>query len=148
MSRIIAGKMRLEVQEVVLGEVIEAAMDTARPAADAKGLRMQKVLDPTIIVAGDPGRLQQVFWNLLTNAVKFTPKGGFVRAVMQRVNSHVEVRVIDSGQGMSREFIEHAFERFRQSDSRSHTKNQGPGAGTIHRPEPRRNARRIDPSDE
>jgi len=129
MSRIIAGKMRLEVQEVVLGDVIDAAIDTARPAADAKGLRVQKVLDPTIIVAGDPGRLQQVFWNLLTNAVKFTPKGGFVRAVMQRVNSHVDVRVIDSGQGMTRDFIEHAFERFRQSDSGETRKTQGLGLG-------------------
>lgn len=129
MSRIIAGKMRLDVQEVALAGVIEAAIDTARPAADAKGLRLQKVLDPTVIVAGDPGRLQQVFWNLLINAVKFTPKRGFVRAIMQRVNSHVEVSVTDSGQGMSESFIAHAFERFRQSDSGETQKTTGLGLG-------------------
>jgi PAS domain S-box-containing protein len=128
-SRIIAGKMRLEVREVVLAEVIEAALDTVRPAAEARGVRLQKVIDPAITVAGDPGRLQQVFWNLFINAVKFTPKGGFVRAVMQRVNSHVEVSVIDSGQGMSPEFLAHAFERFRQSDSRETQKTSGLGLG-------------------
>jgi CheY-like chemotaxis protein len=100
-----------------------------RPAADAKGLRLQKVVDPTVIVSGDPGRLQQVFWNLLTNAVKFTPRGGFVRVVMQRVNSHVEVSVIDGGQGMTPSFIAHAFERFRQSDSGETQKTTGLGLG-------------------
>jgi PAS domain S-box-containing protein len=129
MSRIITGKMRLEVRSVMLAEVIEAALDTARPAADGKGVRLQKVLDQTVTVAGDPGRLQQIFWNLLTNAVKFTPKGGFVRVVMQRVNSHVEVSVIDSGQGMSPAFLAHAFERFRQSDTGETQKTGGLGLG-------------------
>jgi PAS domain S-box-containing protein len=129
MSRLIAGKMRLDVQDVLLANVIEAAIDTARPAADARGIRLQTVLDPGVIVAGDPGRLQQVLWNLLTNAIKFTPKGGFVRVVMQRVNSHVEIAVTDNGQGMTPEFIEHAFERFRQSDSRSTRKTSGLGLG-------------------
>jgi signal transduction histidine kinase len=90
MSRIISGKMRLGVQSVAPSGVIEATLDTARPAADARGLRLQSVLDPGVTVSGDPGRLQQVFWNLLTNAIKFTPKGGTVRVVMQRVNSHAE----------------------------------------------------------
>lgn len=129
MSRIMAGKMRLNVQEVILTEVISAAIDTIKPAADAREVRLQNVLDPAVIVSGDPGRLQQVFWNLLTNAVKFTPKGGFVRVIMQRVNSHVEVSVIDSGQGMSAAFLAHAFERFRQADSGETQKTTGLGLG-------------------
>lgn len=129
MSRMIAGKMRLDVQQVNLADTVEAAIATARPAADAKGLRLQKVLDPAIIVAGDPGRLQQVFWNLLINAVKFTPKGGFVRVVMQRVNSHIEVKVSDSGKGMTEAFLSHAFERFRQSDTGETRKTTGLGLG-------------------
>jgi PAS domain S-box-containing protein len=129
MSRIISGKLRLSVQEVHLSEQIDAAIDTVRPAADAKGIRLQRVTDPQVIVAGDPGRLQQVFWNLLTNAVKFTPKGGSIRVVMQRVNSHVEISVIDSGQGMTTDFIAHAFERFRQSTSTETQKTSGLGLG-------------------
>ena len=129
MSRILAGKMRLNVQQVILSDVINAAIDTIKPAADAKVVRIQKVIDPTVIVSGDPGRLQQVFWNLLTNAVKFTPKDGFVRVLMQRVNSHVEVSVIDSGQGMSEAFVAHAFERFRQADSGETQKTTGLGLG-------------------
>jgi PAS domain S-box-containing protein len=129
MGRIMSGKMRLDVQQIDLAGVIEAALETARPAADARGIRLQKVLDPAVIVSGDPGRLQQVFWNLLSNAIKFTPKGGFVRAVTQRVNSHVEVSVTDNGQGMKPEFIEHAFERFRQSDSAGTRKTGGLGIG-------------------
>jgi signal transduction histidine kinase/CheY-like chemotaxis protein len=128
-SRMITGKMRLNVRPVTLAEAVEAAMDTARPAADAKGVRLGKVLDPGVAVSGDPNRLQQVFWNLLINAVKFTPSGGSVRVVMQRVNSHVEVSVIDSGQGMTPEFIAHAFERFRQSDSDQTQKSTGLGLG-------------------
>jgi PAS domain S-box-containing protein len=129
MSRIMAGKMRLNVQQITLIEVVEAAIDTIKPAAEAKGVRVQKVMDPTVIVSGDPGRLQQVFWNLLTNAVKFTPKGGFIRVLMQRVNSHVEVSVIDSGQGMNPNFISHAFERFRQADSGETQQTTGLGLG-------------------
>ena len=129
MSRIMAGKMRLNVQQVALSDVINAAIDTVKPAADGRGIRVQSVIDPTVIVSGDPGRLQQVLWNLLTNAVKFTPKGGFIRVVMQRVNSHVEVSVVDSGQGMTAAFIAHAFERFRQADSSETQKTTGLGLG-------------------
>ena len=129
MSRIMSGKMRLSVQQVALEEPVNAAIATVRPAAEAKGIRMQKVMDPTVIVSGDPSRLQQVFWNLLTNAVKFTPKGGFVRVVMQRVNSHVEISVTDSGEGMTPEFITHAFERFSQAHSRNVHKSGGLGLG-------------------
>ena len=129
MGRIASGKMRLDVQRVELAEVIEAAIETAQPVADAKSVRLQNVLDPTVVISGDPGRLQQVFWNLLSNAIKFTPTGGFVRVVMGRVNSHIEVSVIDSGQGMSAEFIAHAFDRFRQSDSPGTRKTAGLGLG-------------------
>ncbi|HYE17953.1 MAG TPA: ATP-binding protein [Tepidisphaeraceae bacterium] len=129
MGRIMSGKMRLDVQDVSLAGVLEAALDTARPAAAAKGVRLQEVLDPGVTVSGDPGRLQQVFWNLLNNAVKFTPKGGSIRVVMQRVNSHAEVRVTDTGQGMEAGFLAHAFERFRQSESGATQKTKGLGLG-------------------
>ena len=129
MGRIVSGKIRLDVQPVELAGVVEAALETARPAAEAKGVRLQKVVDPGVVVSGDPGRLQQVFWNLLSNAVKFTAKGGFVRVVMGRVDSHVEVSVVDNGQGMSPEFLAHAFERFRQSDSAGTRKTKGLGLG-------------------
>jgi PAS domain S-box-containing protein len=129
MSRILSGKLRLDVQRVDLASVIEAALETTRPAAEARAVRLQKVLDPAVVVSGDPARLQQVFWNLLSNAVKFTPGQGHVRIVMERVNSHVEVSVIDSGQGMTAEFLRHAFERFRQSDSKSARESGGLGLG-------------------
>jgi PAS domain S-box-containing protein len=129
MGRIISGKLRLDVQPVELAGAVEAALETARHAAEAKEIRLQRVLDPTVIVSGDPGRLQQVFWNLFSNAVKFTPRGGFIRVAMERVNSHVEVSVSDSGQGMTTEFIAHAFERFRQADSPNARKAMGLGLG-------------------
>ena len=101
MSRIISGKVRLDVQRVDLAAVVQAAVETVKPAADAKGVRLQVVLDPLAgPVSGDPNRLQQVFWNLLTNAVKFTPRGGRVQVLLERVNSHLEVSVIDTGEGI------------------------------------------------
>lgn len=129
MSRIVSGKLRLDVQSVELANVVQAALETAEPAALARHIKLQKVLDPGVVVSGDPGRLQQVFWNLFSNAVKFTPKEGVVRVVMQRINSHIEVSVIDSGQGMSADFIVHAFERFRQSDTTSTQSTSGLGLG-------------------
>ena len=129
MGRIMSGKVRLDVQRVELAGIVGAAFDTARPAAEAKGVRLQKILDPGVTVSGDPGRLQQVLWNLLSNAIKFTPRGGFVRVVTQRVNSHVELSVTDSGQGMPAEFLPHAFERFRQSDTAGTRKTGGLGLG-------------------
>jgi signal transduction histidine kinase/CheY-like chemotaxis protein len=129
MSRIVAGKVRLDVQRVNLAAMVEASIETARPAAQARELTLRTILDPSIFVAGDPGRLQQVFWNLLSNAIKFTPKGGSVRLVMERVNSHIEVSVIDSGQGMSADLIGHVFERFRQSVSPATQQTGGLGLG-------------------
>lgn len=129
MSRMVAGKLRMDVQEVPLAEVVDAALETVAPSAQVRGVRIQKILDPAVRVSGDPGRLQQVFWNLLSNAIKFTPEGGFVRVVMERVNSHIEVAVIDSGQGMSEDDLAHAFERFRQSTDFSARKTAGLGLG-------------------
>jgi signal transduction histidine kinase/CheY-like chemotaxis protein len=129
-SRIIAGKVRLDLQQVELGPLIEGAVDSTRPAADAKGIRVQVLLDPRAgAVAGDPQRLQQVLWNLLSNAIKFTPKGGRVQVQLKRVNSHVEVSVSDTGQGIKPEFLPHVFDRFRQADSSSKRVHGGLGLG-------------------
>ena len=130
MSRIISGKVRLDVQRLDLAAVVQAGIDTVRPAADAKGIRIQAVLDPVAgPVSGDPNRLQQVFWNLLSNAVKFTPKGGRVQVLLERVNSHVEVSVIDTGQGIKAEFLPHVFDRFRQADASTTRQHGGLGLG-------------------
>jgi signal transduction histidine kinase len=130
MSRIVSGKMRLDVQRVELPAVIEAALESVRPAAAAKKIRIQTVLDPLAgPVTGDPGRLQQIFWNLLSNAVKFTPKGGKVQVALERVNSHVEVSVSDNGDGIGAEFLPHAFDRLSQADSSPRKKQPGLGLG-------------------
>ncbi len=130
MSRIISGRVRLEVQRVDLAEVVEAAVETVKPAAEARGVRVQVVLDPVAgPVSGDPGRLQQVFWNLLINAVKFTPRDGRVQVMLERVNSHVEVSVIDSGEGITPEFLPQVFDRFRQADGSTTRRHGGLGLG-------------------
>ncbi|BAZ26501.1 PAS/PAC sensor hybrid histidine kinase [Kalymmatonema gypsitolerans NIES-4073] len=117
-SRIIQGKLRLNVRAVDLLSVIEAAIDTVHPAALAKNIQLQPVLDPAAgPVFGDSDRLQQIVWNLLSNAVKFTPKGGRVQIRLERVHSHVEIIVADTGKGISPEFLPYVFERFRQADS-------------------------------
>jgi PAS domain S-box-containing protein len=129
-SRIIAGKMRLDVRPVDLEAVIRAAIDSVRPAADSKEIRLQCVLDPrAVAVTGDPDRLQQVVWNLLINAVKFTPKRGRVQVRLQRANSHVEIVVSDTGQGIGAEQLYHLFERFYQADSTSTRSHTGLGLG-------------------
>jgi PAS domain S-box-containing protein len=130
MNRIVAGKMHLEVQPMRLHEVIEAAAEAVRPSANAKRLRIRTILDSSIgATRGDPNRLQQVMWNLLTNSVKFTPAGGFVQVVLERVNSHVEISVQDSGAGISAEFLPHVFDRFRQADATTTRKHGGLGLG-------------------
>ena len=124
-SRIMSGKLRLDAQPVDLTSAINAAVDTLRPAADAKEIRIYVVLDfGSGTVLGDPMRLQQVVWNLLSNAIKFTPKGGSVRVSLERINSHYELNVSDTGSGIDPMFLPHVFERFRQADS-STTKNYG-----------------------
>ena len=129
-SRIISGKFRLNVEPTQVVRVIEAAIESVRPAADAKGVRLQAVLDPDAgPVSGDAGRLQQVIWNLLSNAVKFTPRGGRVQARLARVNSHVEIVVSDTGQGIAQEFLPYMFDRFRQADGSSTRSHGGLGLG-------------------
>jgi PAS domain S-box-containing protein len=125
MNRIISGKLRLDVQQVDLASVVSAALDSVRPSAELKQIRLHRVLDPLSgPVSGDPSRLQQVVWNLLSNAIKFTPKGGRVEVLLERINSHVEITVSDTGQGIAVEFLPHVFDRFRQADS-STTRHQG-----------------------
>ena len=129
-SRIISGRMRLDVGPVELAAVIEAAIDVVSPAADAKGIRLQTTLDPNAgPVSGDRERLQQVMWNLLSNAVKFTPKGGRVQVRLARVNSSVEITVSDTGQGISAEFLPYVFDRFRQADQTTTRRQAGLGLG-------------------
>ncbi len=129
-SRIVTGKMRLDVQRVELPAVIEAALESVRPAAEARGVRLQTAIEPiTEPVYGDPARMQQVIWNLVSNGVKFTPKGGRVQIVLARVNSHVEIRVSDTGQGIAPEFLPFMFERFRQGDSSAAREHGGLGLG-------------------
>src|SRR5262249_41204005 len=99
-SRIISGKMRLDIVPLKLGSVIEAAVEVVRPAAEAKGIRLSVLLDPAAeTLSGDAERLQQVVWNLLSNAIKFAPTGGRVEVRLRRVNSHVEIAVADNGHG-------------------------------------------------
>ncbi|HEY9667093.1 MAG TPA: ATP-binding protein, partial [Coleofasciculaceae cyanobacterium] len=130
MNRIISGKIRLDVQRVDLVSVIEAALETVRLAAEAKEIRLQKVLDSLAgVVSGDPARLQQIVWNLVSNAIKFTPKGGRVLVILERVRSHVEISVIDTGQGIEPEFLPYVFERFRQADGSTTRRHGGLGLG-------------------
>jgi PAS domain S-box-containing protein len=129
-SRIISGNLRLEVQRLQLTDVIEAALAAVLPAANAKQLRIHKVLDSLAgPVTGDAARLRQVVWNLLSNAIKFTPKGGQIQLLLERVNSHVEISVIDTGIGIKPEFLPHVFDRFRQADASTTRRHAGLGLG-------------------
>ena len=130
MSRITSGTLRLDVQPVSPVTFVEAAIETLKPAFDAKGIRLETFLDPsTGPIAGDPGRLQQVVWNLLSNGVKFTPKGGKVQLVLHRVNSQIEIQVADTGAGITPEFLPFLFQRFRQGDHSTTRKHGGLGLG-------------------
>jgi PAS domain S-box-containing protein len=130
MSRIISGKLRLDIQRVLPVSFLKAAIETIRPAAEAKGIRIEQVLDSLAgPVSGDPNRLQQIAWNLLSNAVKFTPRGGKVQVLLQRVNSHIEITVSDTGLGIEPEFLPFIFERFRQADATTTRRHGGLGLG-------------------
>ncbi|HEY0099788.1 MAG TPA: ATP-binding protein [Pyrinomonadaceae bacterium] len=129
-SRIITGKLRLDVRVVDLASVIEAVIDSLRPTAEARAIRLQPLLDPQAgPVSGDTDRLQQVVWNLVSNAIKFTPKGGRVQVMLARINSHVEITVSDTGKGISAEFLPHVFDRFRQADGTTTRRQGGLGLG-------------------
>jgi PAS domain S-box-containing protein len=129
-SRIISGKVRLDVQPVELPQVVEHAIESIMPAANAKQIRVHTIVDPRAApVSGDPGRLQQVMWNLLSNAVKFTPRGGQLQVRVERVNSHIELVVSDSGIGIEPTFLPYLFERFRQADAGTTRERGGLGLG-------------------
>ena len=129
-SRIISGKIRLDVQPVEVPLVVHNAVATVQPAADAKAVRLQTIIDRRVgPVSGDPDRLQQVVWNLLANAVKFTPKHGRVQVRVERVNSHIDIVVSDTGVGIRPEFLSHVFERFRQADAGTTRRTGGLGLG-------------------
>lgn len=129
-SRIITGKLRLDVQTVELASVIEAAIESVHLAAEAKAIRLETILDPLAgPISGDPARLQQIVWNLLSNAIKFTPKKGCVQIRLERINSHIEIIVSDTGTGISPEFLPHVFDRFRQADGTSTRTHGGLGLG-------------------
>jgi PAS domain S-box-containing protein len=130
LSRIMTGKLRLDLQQVAMLDVVQAAVDAALPAAAAKDIRLRSMLDPSrMMVNGDANRLQQVVWNLLTNALKFTPRGGQVQVLLQRVNSHIELSVADTGVGIPASFIGQVFDRFSQRDSSSTRAHGGLGLG-------------------
>ena len=130
LSRVMAGKIRLDLQQVSFVSIVEAAVDTVRPTADAKGIRLKAILGSSQdIVSADSARMQQVVWNLLTNAIKFTPKGGQVQALLQRVNSHLELSVSDTGIGIPASYLPHVFDRFSQRDSSTTRTFGGLGLG-------------------
>jgi signal transduction histidine kinase len=129
-SRIVTGKLTMNVQPVHLQHVIEAALDSIRLAAQAKRIELALHLEPDISqVLGDPGRLQQVFWNLLTNAVKFTPEEGRIEVRLRQRDGHVEASVTDSGEGIPSDFLPHVFDRFSQADSSATRRHGGLGVG-------------------
>ena len=130
MSRIISGKMRLDVAQIDLSTVLNESIDTVRAASEAKGIHLQVMVDPRVgSISGDVDRLRQVFWNLLNNAIKFTPKGGEARVLLERVKSHIEVSVIDTGEGIAPEFLPYVFDRFQQGDASTTRRHGGLGLG-------------------
>ena len=129
-SRIITGKLRMDVRPSNPNAFIEAAIEASTPAAVAKGVRIQKILDTGVLsVPGDPVRLQQIIWNLLSNAIKFTPRGGRVQIRLERINSHIEIVISDTGQGIAADFLPFVFDRFRQADQRTSRQHGGMGLG-------------------
>ncbi len=128
-SRIVTGKLRIEPRETELTSVVQSAVDAVRPAAEAKHIVLETRLEPAGPVWGDPDRLQQVVWNLVSNAVKFTPKAGRVDVRLHRAESQVEIVVSDNGPGIAGELLPHVFDRFRQADSSSTRRHGGLGLG-------------------
>ncbi len=128
-SRIISGKIRLDVGPVEPAAVAEAAINVVRPAANAKSIELEMLDDSHGGVLGDAERLQQVLWNLLSNAIKFTPQGGRVQVQISSVNSSVEITVSDTGQGISADFLPYVFERFHQADNTTTSRHAGLGLG-------------------
>jgi len=129
-SRIITGNLSLDLHPLEVVPVVENAINVVRPTADAKGIKIEKYFDSKpAMISGDANRLQQVIWNLLSNAVKFTDSGGRVCVKVSRVGGAAEVRVSDTGRGISKEFLPYVFERFRQADSTTTRQHGGLGLG-------------------
>nr|WP_229202256.1 ATP-binding protein [Pseudoduganella aquatica] len=129
MSRITSGKVLLDIQTLSPLTVVDAAIETVRPAADAKNILIERDFHSIGLVAADPSRLQQVIWNLLTNGIKFTPKGGALKVSVTEADGHVAITVADTGIGIRPEFLGHVFERFRQADSTTTRRHGGLGLG-------------------
>jgi signal transduction histidine kinase/CheY-like chemotaxis protein len=129
LSRIVSGRLRLESALVDLSGVLHASVDVVRPAAEAKNVALEVLVEPSLVVRGDAARLQQVFWNLLSNAVKFTPAGGRVETLARGEGELVQVEVRDTGQGISPEFLPHVFDAFRQQDQSRTRRHGGLGLG-------------------
>jgi PAS domain S-box-containing protein len=129
-SRIVAGKLRLDVQSVALASVVNDALEVVQPEAGAKGIEIRRTLGDGIgHVAGDPGRLQQIVWNLLSNAIKFTPGGGRIDVTLRGVDSHAEIIVADTGAGINADVLPHIFDRFHQADGSITRRFGGLGLG-------------------
>ncbi len=130
LSRIETGKLNLDIKPVDLAAVVTSGIETVRPTATAKEIRLTSAFaSVTGTVMGDKDRLQQIVWNLLTNAIKFTPRGGRVHVLIQRVNSHAEICVVDNGEGIAPEFLAQVFDRFRQADATTTRRHGGLGVG-------------------
>jgi PAS domain S-box-containing protein len=129
LSRIMSGRIDLDIRPITLGDVVQQAIESAEPAARAKSIRLEAPIEEPVLVSGDTGRLQQVVWNLLTNAIKFTGRGGTVQISMHRVNSHVEFAVSDTGIGIPATFLPHVFDRFSQGESSASRNYGGLGLG-------------------
>ncbi len=129
-SRMVAGKLRLDLRAVDLRAVVETAIDTVRPGVQAKGVRIESHTGPRlVVVSGDPDRLQQIVWNLLSNAIRFTPPGGRIDVWLDEHQGQEQIRVVDTGSGIKPEFLPHVFERFRQADASSSRVHSGLGIG-------------------
>jgi CheY-like chemotaxis protein len=128
-SRIITGKLAIDLRPIGCAAPLRAALDAVRPTAEAKGIRLERRVDIDSPVLGDPDRLQQVAWNLLSNAIKFTPAGGTVAVSLERHDGQVELKVRDTGMGISPAFLPHVFERFKQYDSSTTRSHGGMGLG-------------------
>src|SRR5262249_30196098 len=129
-SRALSGKLRLNIGPVDLAAVIKAAIETVRPASNAKKIELELELEPIGgVVTGDGDRLQQIVWNLLANSVKFTSQGGHILIKLSQHEDHAEISVTDNGMGIQAEFLPHVFDRFRQGDTSRTRVHGGLGLG-------------------
>ena len=133
-AKIESGRLRLDLQLTDLPSVVRAGVDTTMPAAEANAIDLQVIIDPRAgMILGDPNRLQQALWNLLSNALKFTPKGGKIQVRLMRINSHIELAVSDTGKGIEASFLPYVFDRFWQADGSGDSNRKGMGLGSDHR---------------